>query len=149
MFKDSLKRSVVVDKYSTKPIECELEGNLQYLVENETIAVIKDGIVIPVDIGYTAVTVSNDSGEEQIYRILVKKPILSSSVSEKYKNTVKITLPSDIIVNEVFLSSKKKISYTLEGSELSVTGLKKGCTAYVYVGTKSGKTLKYKIKVTK
>ncbi|MBO4414664.1 MAG: hypothetical protein J5824_01635 [Lachnospiraceae bacterium] len=146
---DSLKHSIVLDKYSTKPLECELEGKLQYLVDNETIATVKDGVIVPVDIGYTSITVSNDSGEEMIYRVIVKKPVLASTVSVMYKKTVKIALPSDTIVNEVSLSSKKKISYSLEGNELSVTGLKKGSTAYVYVGTKTGKTLKYKIKVTK
>ncbi len=149
ILQDSLKHSIVIDKYSTKPLECELEGRLEYLVDNETIATVKDGVIVPEDIGYTSITVSNDKGEKLIYRVFVKKPVLASTVSVRYKKTVKITLPSDIVINEVSLSSKKKISYSLVGNELSVTGLKKGAKAYVYVGTKSGKTLKYKIKVTK
>lgn len=143
--KDSLKHSVIIDKYSTKPFECELPGVLTYEIDNETIATIKDGTVIPGSIGFTSLKVSNDAGEKVIYRIFVKKPVLASSVKIQKNKTTVITIPDNETVNEIHLSNKK-ISYSLKGRELTVTGIKAG-KSYIYVGTKAGKTLKYKVTV--
>ncbi len=143
--KSSLEHSVIIDKYSTKPLECELSGVLTYEIDNETIATIKDGTIIPGSIGFTSLKVSNDAGEKVIYRIFVKKPVLASSVKIQKNKEAVITIRDNETINEIHLSNKK-ISYFLNGKKLTITGVKAG-KAYIYVGTKAGMTLKYKVTV--
>ena len=148
---NSLKNTIVIDLYSTKKIDVISNGrDWVFHSGNETIATIDDkGVITPVSLGFTAITAEAGEGESQetvYYRVFVKKPILSSSVKVKRGNTAKISLPSNITVNEIHASSKKKISFVREGYSVEVKGLKQG-TAYLYVGTQDGTTLKYKIKI--
>ncbi|MCR5322625.1 MAG: hypothetical protein K6E85_05090 [Lachnospiraceae bacterium] len=143
---DSITHSVIVDMYSTKKLECGMSGSLNYQVENETVIKVDNGLIIPSSIGYSALTVSDAAGEEIVYRVFVKKPVLSSTVSVKKNKTVTVKLPTDKTITDIHISSSKKITCDRNGYEITVTGLKKG-TAYVYVGTESGSTMKYKIKI--
>ena len=142
---DSIRHSIVVDMYSTKKLNVDFAGSCEYLVENETIAKVSNGTINPVSVGYTSMKCTDQSGEETIYRIVVKKPVLSSTVGVKKKQTVVIKLPEDGAIENIQISNDK-ISYVLDKRELTVSGNNKG-TAYIYVGTDSGRTLKYKIKV--
>ena len=67
---------------------------------------------------------------------------MHSNVAQKYmENDMLLDLTDKI-------SGSDKIDIEQNGNVLSVEGKKKG-TAYIYVGTKSGKTLKYKVKVSR
>ncbi len=140
----SLDHSLVIDIYSTMELNCELSGELQYHVNDEAVAVIKNGVIYPASIGFTSLTISNES-EEIVYRLIVKKPLFASSFSVQLSKTVHIPLPSNYAVNEIHFSNKR-IQYLPDEKDLTIKGIRKG-KAYVYVGTKNGITYKYKVVV--
>lgn len=146
----SVKRIVIVDMYSDKKLETNLEGDVSFFSENEAVAVIEEGNVKPVSVGMTKVVVANELNETETLRIFVKKPILATSLRLKKGNTVSIPLPSEMNVGAIKISSDKVISVKKSSDTLIVNGVGKG-TAYIYVGSSgsNGKTVKYKIKVVK
>lgn len=119
--------------------------------ENEAVVTVKDTedskkiLIHTVSVGMTKVVVTNENKESEIFRIFVKKPLLSTRFNIKIGNKVNIPLSSN--ATEIKVSNKKIISVEHLGDELVVTGLAKG-TGYIYVGNSAdGKTIKYKIKV--
>ncbi len=147
----SVKRIVVVDLYSDKMLDTNLEGNVSFSSENEAVAIIEDGsFVKPVSIGMTKVIATNESHETETLRIFVKKPILATSFKLKKGSTVNIPLTSEDNIGDIKISSEKMISVERSGKTLTVKGISKG-TAYIYVGSHglNGKTVKYKIRVVK
>ncbi|MCR5725869.1 MAG: Ig-like domain-containing protein [Lachnospiraceae bacterium] len=143
---DNLRRLVLVDFYSEKNIKSELTGTLTYKCENENIATVSTtGLVKPVSVGFTSITVTNASGDEEVFRVFVKKPILSTKITVAKGSIVKIPVSDSMQVLEI-KAGNDKISFTQNTSDITVTGLKKG-TSYLYIGTKTGITVKIKIKV--
>lgn len=146
----SVKRITVMDLYSYKKLETNLEGNVSFSPENEAVAIVEDGIVKPVSIGMTKVIATNENHEAETLRIFVKKPILGTSLKLKKGSSVSIPLASENNLGDIKISSDKTISVERSGKALVVKGISKG-TAYIYVGSRdlNGKTTKYKIKVVK
>ncbi|MCR5204133.1 MAG: hypothetical protein K6E47_03690 [Lachnospiraceae bacterium] len=143
----NVRHIVLIDLYSEKQLEGQLEGYETYASENE--AVVKatgSGKITAVSVGTTKVEATNFAGEEETFRIFVKKPILASKAAVKKGNKISITVSSEYSITKVVAGSNK-ISVEQNGNVLSIEGKKKG-TAYIYVGTTSGKTLKYKVKVS-
>jgi len=143
---DSAKHIVRVDMYSTKTLETQLSGNIEFYSANETIAEVYDGIVFPKGIGTTKITAQNEYGEKESFRIYIKKPILSRTLRLSVGKNGMINVPADITINEIVVSSERIISYDQDGNNIEVAAITKG-TAYIYVGDTTGKSLKYKIKV--
>ena len=139
----ALKKFVYVDMYSTKPLNTGLDGNLEYNSANSTIVEVADGKLIPKSIGITTVTIRNDNGLQEVFKVIVKRPILSTTIRVKNGKTYKVSIP--YMVNEV-VRSNEGVSYSISGNELAIKGITKGKT-YVYIGTTEGKTIKYKVKV--
>jgi hypothetical protein len=144
---NNLKHIVLVDLYSEQKLDTTLEGKVAFQSENDSVATVSaDGNLKTVSVGIAKIEAASDNGDTEVFRVFVKKPILATTVNVKKGGSVNVSLPSDTVVTEVKVSSTKKVSVSRSNLTLSVTGNAKG-TAYVYVGTKSGKTLKYKIKV--
>ena len=144
----NVRHIVLIDLYSEKQLEGQLEGYETYASENEAVAkATGSGKITAVSVGTTKVEATNSAGEEETFRIFVKKPILASKAAVKKGNKISITVSSEYSITKV-VSGSDKIDIEQNGNVLSVEGKKKG-TAYIYVGTKSGKTLKYKVKVSR
>ncbi len=141
--KQQVKRIVVVDLYSSKDIEPSLEGVLRYTSENKEIATVAGGTVSTVNVGMTKITVTNQDNQE-VFRVFVKKPVLSVKLNVKKGSSISIPLPSGYC--EIKVSNKDIIDAENSGAELTVMGISKG-TGYIYVGSGTGSTTKYKIKV--
>lgn len=144
---DKVKHIKNVDLYSVMTLETALGGDVEWYSNNETIAEVYDGMVQPNGIGTTKIIAQNSAGEKETYRIIVKKPVISRNIRISNGRSCTISIPSDVTVNDVVVSSERILAYDLEGNSLEVTALAKG-TAYIYVGTQTAKTLKYKIKVS-
>ena len=144
----NVRHIVLIDLYSEKQLEGQLESYETYASENEAVAkATGSGKITAVSVGTTKVEATNSAGEEETFRIFVKKPILASKAAVKKGNKISITVSSEYSITKV-VSGSDKIDIEQNGNVLSVEGKKKG-TAYIYVGTKSGKTLKYKVKVSR
>ncbi|MBR4344616.1 MAG: Ig-like domain-containing protein [Lachnospiraceae bacterium] len=143
----NVRHIVLVDLYSEKQLDGQLDGEEVFVSENEAVAVVsKSGKITATSVGITKVEATNSAGEEETFRIFVKKPLLASKVAVKKGNKINITVSSEYSILKV-VSGSNKISVEQNGNVLSVEGKKKG-TAYIYVGTTSGKTLKYKVKIS-
>ena len=142
--KQQVKRIVVVDLYSSKDLEPSLEGVLEYTSENEEIATVAGGTVSTVNVGMTKITVTNQENQTEVFRVFVKKPVLSVKLNVKKGSSISIPLPSGY--GEIKVSNKDIIDAENSGAELTVMGISKG-TGYIYVGSGTGSTTKYKIKV--
>ena len=144
-------RIITVDLYSTLDIRPTIapDGKFPSSIDvgDETIAKVNEstGILTPVSVGITSISVKMpDSDTPLTYRIIVKKPLLSSATIKINKgDTIVITLPADSSSRSVHVSNKK-ITVSLDGSRLTVTSKKTG-KSYVYVGSENGHTLKYRI----
>ncbi len=146
---DTLNNSVVVDLYSTKKLDCSLTGAVTYEIGNETIAAVSDaGILRPLSMGFTSITATNNSGEQQIFRVVVKKPIIVRTVKTKVGETVTVPLPNGTVVVETHRSNKKA-GYAINGNNVTITGIKESKKTYIYIGTADGVTQKFKVKVSK
>ncbi len=145
---ESLNNSVVIDLYSTRKIECKLAGPVTYEVGNETIAVVENGVIKPLSMGYTSITATNGSGDKQVFRVVVKKPIIARTVKVKVGETVTVPLPEGTTVAETHRSNKKA-GYSVIGSSVAITGVKESKKTYIYIGTADGNTMKLKVKVSK
>ena len=142
--KQSVKRIVVVDLYSSKILEPSLEGVLKYTSENEEIATIVGGTVSTVNVGITKIVVVNQENQTEVFRVFVKKPVLSVKFNVKKGSSINIPLSSDC--GDIKVSNKNIIEVVNSGTVLTVNGISKG-TGYIYVGSDTGSTTKYKIKV--
>ena len=143
----SIGHVITIDLYSEKTIKTELNGSITFTSNNESIASVSgSGIISPKGIGFTSIIAKSSNGEEETYRIIVKKPLLSTKVSVAKGGSVTVSLPSYTQIKEV-ASSNNKISFSRNGLVITISGLKKG-TSYLYVGTKDGDTLKYKVKIS-
>lgn len=143
----NVRHIIILDLYSERQICAELEGNCEFMSENESVALVDEkGILKTQSTGITKIEVVNETGEKEIFRVFVKKPLLASKVSVKRGNKIKITVVDSYEINKV-VSGSNKIKVEMIDNVLLVEGLKKG-TAYIYVGTTDGKTVKYKVKVS-
>ena len=143
---DALHHLVFIDLYSEKTLDRTLDGSLTFSSDNEAVAKVDvSGTIKPASIGITSITLSNGK-EQEIYRVFVKKPLLATKVYVKNGKSANITIPATYEITSV-VEESEKISLVQNGHTLTVTGAKKG-TAYIYVGTDEGKTLKYKVKVS-
>ena len=143
----NVRHIIIVDLYSDRQLFPELEGNCEFISENESVVLIdKSGVLKTQSIGVTKVEAINEAGEKEVFRVFVKKPLLASKVSVKRGNKIKITVSDNYEIKEV-VSGSNKIKVDLTDNVLLVKGLKKG-TAYIYVGTKEGRTVKYKVTVS-
>ena len=145
----NLRHIVLIDSYSEKDITIDAPEKItELLSENDTIAYVTDsGKIMAAGTGMTKITATLENGEVETYRIFVKKPILATKVKVKTGATAKITIPTDVQAVNLKVSSKKKISASITDGTIVVTGKSKG-KAYVYLGTTTGKTLKYKISIS-
>lgn len=144
---DSLNNSVVLDLYSTKHLDCALAGPVTYEVGNETIVVVENGIIKPLSMGFTSITATSGNGEKQIFRVVVKKPIIARTIKVKVGEAVTVPLSEGTIVAETHRSNKK-VGYTVTEKSVVITGLKESKKTYIYIGTADGGTMKFKVKVS-
>ena len=143
----NIRHIVLVDMYSEKQLMTGFEGKVDFASDNEAVATVDgSGLLKGVSVGTTKVEATNEAGEKETFRIFVKKPLLASKVTVKKGNEVTITVDKSYDITEVIAGSNK-VSVNRDGYKLSVEGKKKG-TAYIYVGTKEGKTVKYKVTVS-
>ena len=141
---ESVRHHVLIDLYSEKQLDTALEGKTHYTSLDDTVATVDvNGRVSGVGVGMAKIVCSHDTDEE-VFRVFVTKPLLSTAKITVKKNgkAQTITVPSSEIVSVT--AGNKKISVERNGRNMSVKGLKKG-KSNVYVGLSDGQTLKYKI----